>query len=236
MIGQYSYGYIKEAVKAHLDLEEDELEVMNINQRFHIFANEAMQQVCHKKPKYAYFQFEVVATFTPLVYDDGKLRVATAAEILANTETFASDDEKIAWYNEQDIYLVGQVINMPADFLAFAVKKAFMWTTYITNKIELTKSHVTYISTHELFVHYAGTYQIPYQATWVTFAQDSPEDSIVPMPSDLLLTIPIYVASVCLQQRNLNMSQAKRQEFELALSRCKSTNFLENKSVTSSFV
>ena len=55
------------------------------------------------------------------------------------------------------------------------------------------------------------------------------------MPSDLLLTIPIYVASVCLQQRNLAMASAKRQEFEIALSRCKSTSFLENKDITPTF-
>ncbi len=46
MAGQFSYGYLKEAVTAHLDLEEDELEAMNINQRFHIFANEAIQSIC----------------------------------------------------------------------------------------------------------------------------------------------------------------------------------------------
>jgi hypothetical protein len=237
MAGQFSYGYLKEAVKAHLDLEEDELEVMNINQRFHIFANEAIQQICYKRPKYVYFEFEAISEFTPLIYDDGVIRAATTTEQLdLSGLTVVSDEETAEWYNEQGLYLVGQVISMPDDFLLFAEKKAFAWTDSIDNKQELTKNHFTYVSGSELFVKYAATYQIPYQATWFTFAQDTEEDTVIPMPSDLTLTIPIYVASVCLQQRNLSIAQAKRQEFELAVSRCRTTSFLENKSVSRSFV
>jgi hypothetical protein len=240
MASQYSYGYLKEAVKAHLDLEEDELEVMNINQRFHIFANEAIQQICSSKPKYTYFQFDTVNTFPPLVYDDGVIRIATVAEnnwesLGLSEPPFATDEETAEWYNQRGTYLVGQVITMPADFLAFAVKKAFVMTNSLTNKIEATKAHITYLSNSELLVHYAATYLIPYQATWFTFAQNTEEDALVLMPSDLALTIPIYVASICLEQRNLSMAGAKRQAFEIALARCKSTNFLENKSVTPSF-
>jgi hypothetical protein len=239
MKGQFSYGYLKEAVKAHLDLEEEELEAMNISQRFHIFANEAIQQICYKKPKYTYFQFRAVAAFTPLVYEDGELRLATDMEenYLAYNmpePLFATEEEIEEWYNNQGIYRVGQVITMPSDFLAFAAKKAFAWTDTVARQ-EVNKSHFTHVSNAEIMVKYAATYQIPYQATWTVFARNTEEDSIVPMPSDLAVTIPIYVASVCLQQRNMNMAQAKRQEFEAAVARCKSTNLLENQSVTPTF-
>lgn len=240
MVSKFSYGYLKEALRAHLDLEEDELEVLNINQRFHIFANEAIQNICHKKPKYLYFQFDAITAFTPLVYDDGVLRVATIEEQNWQAHglpepVFASEDEIIAYYNERNIYLVGQVITMPTDFLMFANKKAYAWTTSISNKIAITKDYITHLSNDELIVHSAATYQIPYEALWYTFAQDNEDDDVIPMPDDLLLTIPIYVASVFLQQRNLNMAQAKRQEFEIAVSRCKSSNFLDNITITPSF-
>jgi hypothetical protein len=236
MASQYSYGYLKEAVKGHLDLEEDELEAMNINTRFHIFANEAIQQICHNKAKQLYFQFTAVSAFVPTTFDDGVQREATAAEIEANTITFATDEETTAYHNNLGIYLVGQVITMPDDFLSFLVKKAYVWTTTINTKQPATKAHIQYISYNELLVYYAATYQIPYRATWTVFSQDIEEDTIISMPADLLLTIPIYVASVFLQQRDLNMAQAKRQEFEIALSRCKSISFLESKDITPSFV
>lgn len=235
MAGQFSYGYLKEAVTAHLDLEEDELEAMNINQRFHIFANEAIQSICHSKPKSKYFEFSTVDEFVPTTFDNGVQRVATEAEILANTITFATDDETAEFYNEQAIYLVGQVISMPEDFIAFLVKKAFVWTTYMTSKVEATKVHFTYLSDTEIVVHYAANYLIPYSSTWMTFAQDQDDKDVIPMPTDLALTIPIYVASVCLQQRDMNMAKNKRQEFEIALSRCKTANVLENISVAKSF-
>ena len=240
MAGQFSYGYLKAAVNAHLDLEEEEVAAMNINTRFHIFANEAIQNICHSKPKALYFEFQALSEFIPLVYDNGVLRVATTAEQnwaeYGLTEpAFASDDETAAWYNTQNIYLVNQVITMPEDFLAFLVKKPFVWTTYLTSKETATKQYLTYFSDTEIVVHYAANYLVPYSATWMTFAQTQDDKDIIPMPGDLALTIPIYVASVFLQQRDLNLAKAKRQEFEIALSRCKSTNFLENISVTSTF-
>jgi len=240
MNSQFTYGYLKEAVRAHLDLEEDELETLNINQRFHIFANEAIQQICYTKPKYQYFQFQAVSTMPKLVYDNGNIRVATTEEVNWTAHNlpeplFVSDTETIEWYNEQHIYLVGQVITMPNDFLSFTAKPAFAWTTSISERQRVKAQFITYISNNEFFVQAAATYQIPYRATWINFKQNTEEDAGINMPTDLLLTIPIYVASICLQQRNLNMSQAKRQEFEIAVSRCKSSELLTNYVITPTF-
>ena len=236
MFRQYSYSYLQEAVKAHLDLEEDELELMNINSRFHIFANEAMQHICHSRPKYKYFEFEAVTAFAPLIYDDGVLRLATYEEQLLSPASLATFEETAEWYNKQGIYLVGQVIPMPDDFITFIDKRAFMWTNSIVNKVTATKTYMTYMSNNEILVLASAFYMIPYAAIWTVFSQDTDVNLDISMPSDLALTIPIYVASVILQQRNLNMANAKRQEFELALSRCKASNVLENKEIKASFV
>jgi len=240
MLNQYNFGYLKEAVKAHLDFEEDELSLMNISQRFHFFANEAIQYISHEKPKYVYFEFSSVGEFTPLVYDDGAIRVATIEEQNWETyglpePTFLDADETASWYNEQNIYLVGQVISMPNNFLAFANKKGYVWTTTLDTKETLGKTHMMYLSDSEIVVYYAANYLVPYQATWMIFSQTDEDKDLLPIPSDLALTIPIYVASVILQQRNLSMASAKRQEFEIAVSRCKSSNFLANKDVTPTF-
>jgi hypothetical protein len=62
----YTYGYLREAVMAHCDLEEDELQAMNVLKRLHIFANEAMQAVCACKPKYKYFKIKAVEKYRPI--------------------------------------------------------------------------------------------------------------------------------------------------------------------------
>ena len=240
MKSQYSYGYLKEAVTAHLDLEESELSLNNISARFHLFANEAIQQICATRPKYTYFTFDVVSAFEKLVHSDGILRLATQDELnweaLGATEpTFASEAETIEWYNTQGIYLQNQVVEMPDDFLSFASRQAFFFTDFITNKTRATSSHYQVYSTNELVPFMVGTYMIPYRATWVFFDSITTDKDLVPMPSDLALTIPLYVASVHLQQQNLSLAQAKRQEFEIALSRCKSTDDLPNITINSSY-
>ena len=48
----------------------------------------------------------------------------------------------------------------------------------------------------------------------------------IDMPSDILLTIPLYIASVCLQIDNIQKAQLLRQEFEIALARCTSGDFM----------
>ena len=46
------------------------------------------------------------------------------------------------------------------------------------------------------------------------------------MPADIVLCIPLYIASICLQIDNAQRAAIKRNEFELALSRCTSTDFM----------
>lgn len=241
MISKISYGYLKEAIKAHLDLEEDELEAMHINERFHIFANEAMQQICYSKPQYKYFEFSIVASFDTLVYDNGVLRVATVEEVNwsaygLSEPTFADATETATWYNDQNIYLLGQVINAPSDFLSFAAKQGYYWTTSIEEKLPLVKNQVVYLTESEFIAQAVANYLLPYRALWFFFTGDLDDKDLVTMPTDLALTIPIYAASVFLQQRDLNMASAKLRDFEIALSRCKSVNTLPSIIVKPSFV
>lgn len=56
----YTWGYIKDAVLAKLDLDEEEASVQNLVDRFSIYANEAMIQICSTvKPKKAFAEFVV---------------------------------------------------------------------------------------------------------------------------------------------------------------------------------
>ena len=56
----FTYGYIREATLAHLDIDETEAEAMHLLQRFHLYANEAMLAICASKPMYQYIDITVV--------------------------------------------------------------------------------------------------------------------------------------------------------------------------------
>ena len=56
----YTWGYIKGATLAKLDLEEAEANAMNMLNRFPYYANEAMVQISSAvKPKHTFFEIEI---------------------------------------------------------------------------------------------------------------------------------------------------------------------------------
>lgn len=56
----YTWGYVKEAALAKLDLTEAEANVQNLLNRFPFYANEVITQICSSiKPKYSFAKFEI---------------------------------------------------------------------------------------------------------------------------------------------------------------------------------
>lgn len=218
----FTYGYIREAVQAHIDLDEQETQAMNLQERYHIFANEAMQAICAVKPKYDYFKVKIV-----------------------------NDIEKVN--NDANIYLIGTEIMMPDDFIAFAEKqiwafiidKPFNSEMFIkgytqpkynnVKKIRATNNMYDYTGRNTLTFYQEGEYWIPYKAIWYKFTSNLSDTEIIDMPNDIFLTIPIYIAAQALLIDHGQKALAKRTEFELALSRCSSTDFLDLKRITPSF-
>lgn len=260
----FTYGYIREAVMAHLDIDETEAQDMNLLSRFHIFANEAMQAICASKPMYRYIDVTVVEKFDPIVTDDvgSFFRPATEAEINWDRETqgdldviFLSDELLKDYYHKQNIYEVNEKITMSDTFIAFANKFCWKITTvkptisqileaeaFGKTLTETTKKgeakqddDFSYLSKNQLKFYKPGRYLIPARYLWYRFDSGIGDDKEIDMPADILLTIPLYIASVCLQIDNLQKAQILRQEFELALARCTSGDMLKLNDVPSSW-
>ena len=70
-----------------------------------------------------------------------------------------------------------------------------------------------------------GQYLIPYKGVWFRFKSGISDDDEIDMPIDILLTIPLYIAALCLQIDHAQRAMAKRAEFETALARCSNTDF-----------
>lgn len=256
----YTFGYIREATQAHLDLDEQEAQAMRLHERYYIYANEAMQAICSVKPKYDYFNCEIVKDYAPLIkVGENQFRLATPDELnwvyLTPTAkpNFADRAETISWYESQNVYLLNRSIRMPDDFIAFAEKQAWAFIRndafnpelfvrgYYTSptskykQVKIGKTEFAYTGSNAVLFHKEGTYQIPYKATWHRFRSNTDDDTIIDMPVDILLTIPLYIASQCLYVDNAQKAIAKRAEFEAALARCSNTDFLEMKSPSVSF-
>lgn len=260
-----TYGYIREATMARLDIDEQEAEAMNLLSRFHIYANEAMQAICASKPKYQYIEVTVVKELSPIVLDGESFRLATRTEIEWDEETMGARPDSVLpivnkeqteqYWHEQNVYAIGEIVLQKDDFIAFADKKAFKTIKLSVDKTRYDNigvsefgfiatektleaksgSDFAYIGNNGLKFYKEGFYQIPAKFFWHTFVSAESDDEPLDMPVDILMCIPIYIAATCYQIDNLLKAQIVKQEFELALARCTSTDFMENKSVTRSW-
>lgn len=158
----YTYGYLREATMAHIDLDEREAQDMNLLKKFPIWANEAMQAICGVKPNYKYFEPKIVKEYEPVVEvykEDGSIehRFATNDEkyffinkIWQDEEEnnvpeeerrpgplFCIDELEIEKYNNsQNVYLVNTPIKLPEDYITFAQKQAYKKQVRSYNQLE----------------------------------------------------------------------------------------------------
>ena len=76
---------------------------------------------------------------------------------------------------------------------------------------------------------------IPARFLWFRFDSGIGDETEIDMPADILLTMPLYIAAICLRVDNMQKAQILRQEFELALARCTSGDMLKLNDVPSSW-
>ena len=237
----FTYGYIREATMAHLDIDEDEAQAMNLLTRFHIYANEAMQAICPSKPKNQYLDITVVKEYKALVINsEGLIQIATEEEIADDTIPKLNEVQTKSYWNDLNVYKINEKVAMKDDFIAWADKQTYkiVKKKFIINTIddfgckeeevkeETEKGDFSYISKNEIIFHREGRYLIPGRYLWFRFDSGIGDEQELNMPADIVLCIPLYIASICLQVDSIQRANIKRNEFELALSRCTSTDFM----------
>ena len=122
----YTYGYLREAVMAHCDLEEDELQAMNVLKRLHIYANEAVQAICACKPNYKYFKAKVVDKYNMLLKRliDNEYIEITEMDILGTFETF---EDALEQYQPKREYVDKYIIVNDEFWTVNKINDSFNW-------------------------------------------------------------------------------------------------------------
>lgn len=259
----YTYGYIRESVMAHCDLDEEELQAMNVLKRLYIFANEAMQAICSVKPKYKYFECKIVSKYNPVIREIDNYTVsyreATEQEIYdiehGNPNNLPIAD-KIAtkdFYESQHIYLIKTHIQMPDDFIAFTNKQSFIKDDRFSFNKEkfidgdwfdnsedvfrpvIYSKELVFSKANTIVCNVEGEYMVPYKAVWQLFISAMSDTEELDMPIDVLVCIPLYIASIVLQIDYPQKAQIKRSEYETALSRVTATDNMPVNKITPSF-
>ena len=185
----YTWGDIKNATLAKLDLDDDEANIQNFTNRFGYFANEAMTQICSAiKPKHAYFEVEI------------------------NSSS------------------VGELINMPDDFISFDTDKNYIAYTDFNGNIvnrEATGEDFIYMGYNRVLCKVPGRYYLSYNARWIENFVNVDDSMELDVPRDILDCLPSYIASQCYKVDDEYKAATFRNEYEIFLARIDDTHFKE---------
>lgn len=92
----YTWGYIKDASLAKLDLEQEEATEMKLLNRFVFYANEVITQVCSAiKPKRAFYEIVINENNLGKLMNIEDADFISFSDDMSTVETFNEYDEKI---------------------------------------------------------------------------------------------------------------------------------------------
>ena len=187
----YTWGYIKQAALAKLDLQESEANTMHLLNRFATYANEVITQICSSiKPKSAFYTH----TVTEEDFVDGECSFDIEDD---NFISFGSGINTITYTKLKDT----------------PFERVVKETAY--NDI------MTFSGYNTVTVIVPGTYKISYNARWIDFSKiDNLQNNyVLNVPNDILDCIPSYIASQCYGIDDEYKAAKYRNEFEMLLAR-----------------
>ena len=233
MIKMYTWGYLKEAILAKIDMTEEEAINAELVSKFPLYANEAMTQICSTvKPNRTFVEFEIFQNeqdmFNKLLGKFGYRDISEATE----------DDQK--WYNEllEKKPYIYELQNMPEDFVSFSDDVSFKRIETVnynkygypigeTEYEEIYDDSISYIGYNKVMFKQPGVYRISYNGRWFFFTNTLKNDINLgkEVPLDVLECVPSYVASQCYKISDEVKSSIFRNEYETFLARIDDTDY-----------
>lgn len=221
----YTWGYIKESTLMKLDMTQEAAIQMGLMNKFPYFANEALTQICSIKPKKTSAHFKVRHR-ERLIHELAIKYGESYHNILASLDSpeYQFNDIQIEY---KKYTMMHTDVQMPKDFISYSSQPTILVrpngcidTAYDTDYI--TRDYNT------LFFLSEGDYNISYNARWFLFTPATDDRETLNMPSDIVDSIPMYIASQCLKIDDEQKAMIMRNEFELALARLDTTQFVQS--------
>lgn len=233
----YNWNYIVEATLSKLDIDIKQAIEQKLLDRFHIYANEAITQICSSvKPK---------ATFAKFTVED-KLDVWKSLCITYNLyhtdkpivkPDMLNDNEKLFWKDFESRHYVNELVDMPFDFVSFGddictvqetLDFCYGWVPQIHTR-SVSDEDFTYVGYNQLKFFAKGIYEISYNARWITFTNNMNGIDVLKVPADILDCLPSYIASQCYKIDDETKSALYRNEYEMFLARIDNSDFKNTK-------
>lgn len=221
---QYTWGYIKEAALAKMDIDSNDANAQGFIRRMHVFANEALTQICSAiKPKHDFVHVEVMSVREAWNYCINKYGIYAGIDTPLPTRPIEiTPTQQLFWNEYEKIVKVGVPFDMPADFISFNDDMITMTNVYgYTSEAHDDDCHILG-DRHVVFLK-PGVYDIPYNARWYFFMSTTDNNALLDIPMDICDALPSYIASQLFKIDDEIKAQIYRNEYEMMLSRIDDT-------------
>ena len=217
----YTYGYIKTAILAKLNLTEKEALEQDLLDTFPYNINECISQIASTiKPR-----FDCVRKTA----FNHKIPIPVELETIPKDESLTQKnlrEFKIKEYLSDKI-LVGDVFRMPQGFIAFSGKSVVERDgEYHAHEVH---EEVVHVGNDKIIFLKPGCYTITYDASWMQFSDRTKDSDELDIPTDILMCLPSYVASQIWKIDDERKAAIYRNEFEILFSRINNSDYRGNK-------
>lgn len=241
----YTWGYIKEATLAKMDLTVEQAINMNLINKMPFYANEAITQITSSiKAKRTYTEYKIRNEAEMLKYLMYTYNLDDMS-FLYSTDTSMLTDVELTAYNIYYSYSYeNKPLDFPNDFFAWSddiVYKCKQFKhandtvicdyTYKDEWIEASDfDYVTYGGNKVIFKH-SGDYRFPYLAKWFKILPTTNDNFELDCPDDILDALPSYIASQLYKIDDETKSAILRNEYEMAIARIDENDYSTNKTI-----
>lgn len=228
----YTWGYIKEATLAKMDLTVQQAIDMGLVNKMPFYANEAITQITAAvKPKRQYCEYHVRDKGAILDMIEHKYHFTDVSFLFdppCDRSTLSADQiEALELY--QSYEYIGEPTGFPDDF--------FAWSDDIVYKYCCDKwisasdyDYTTYGGNKVVFKHF-GDYRFPYLAKWFKIYPDTQDNYKLDAPDDVLECLPSYIASQLYKIDDETKSAILRNEYEMMVARIDENSYSTNKTI-----
>lgn len=215
----YTWGYLKEASLAKLDMSADQAIEMGLLNKFPFYANEAITQVMGVKPRRTFAEFDVKNERDIIEYCKLNWKLDDVSFItrgVQDEEDLTANQAKALHYYRQFVF-VNKEVRMPEDFFSWNDDRSYIEKYGVICQAS-ENDYNLYGANHVLFFKPAK-YRIPYNAKWFKFAVSMNDDVVIDVPDDIAESIPSYIVAQCYKIDDESKAAVYRNEFEMFLAR-----------------
>lgn len=229
-----TWGYIKDACLAKLDMTADQAIEMGIMNKLPFYANEGLMQITQSvRAKRAYAEF-VVRDEESFVKQLGRKYNLDDMSFLYK-RTFNKDhlslgqQRALSEYNEYSY--CNKIVSMPSDFVFWGDDINYYKRDRYDENLECLDSYFDIIGDNKIMFRRPGHYMISYCANWFTFTNSTDDETELDIPDAIVIALPTYMAMQCYKLDDEQKASFYLNEFELLIARIEDNSYTTNKTM-----